>query len=210
MFITALLIKLWVWVIFMVPLSYIENHFFILFIHERIRKHTWYWTDKEVSTELRKYWCQHKRKPESFCYCWPAQQHIIWVRLLTWEPATDVSKETYVWAGMFAKAPKLEPYFILWNTTFIYLLTSTRSRRADITKSATLMIDSRRTKHPALSGHFACCICSRKCLWSHYPLQLPYSTISNGGVRVGSWLTFNKEPLACWGKWEIRVCLWPF
>lgn len=40
------------------------------------------------------------------------------------------------------------------NITFIYLLTSTPSRRAAITK--TLMIDSRRTKHPALSGHFAC------------------------------------------------------
>lgn len=25
---------------------------------------------------------------------------------------TNVSEETHVWAGMFAKAPKLEPYFI--------------------------------------------------------------------------------------------------
>lgn len=86
---------------------------------------------------------------------------------------------------MFAKAPKLEPYFILWDTTFIYLLTPGPSGGADIAKSATLIIDFGRTKHPALSGHFVGCIFSRKCLWSHYPLQLPYSIISTGGLGWG-------------------------
>lgn len=49
-------------------------------------------------------------------------------------------------AGMFAKAPKLEPYFILGNTTSIYLLAL--GGRADITKSAVLIIDLLHTEHP--------------------------------------------------------------
>lgn len=104
-----------------------------------------------------------------------------------------------MWAGMFAKGHKLEPYFIPCNTTFIYLLTSSLCQRADITKCAALMIDSWRTKHPALSGHFACSCAAFSAINVCGP-TIPsnsHTVLLALGVRVGSRLTFNKEPLAC-------------
>lgn len=178
---------------------------------------------KEVSIDFRK--CRIDVNTNTnlshFFYCWPAWEHIVWARLMTWERAETkrLKRKTYVWAGMFAKAPKSEPLLHSPETqpSFIFWLLL-RAREQISLKSAPLMIDS-----PAHQASWAewplclllCCIFSRKCLWSHYTLQLSYSIISTDGgqggeVRVGSWLTFNKEPLACWGKWQIRVCLWPF
>lgn len=92
---------------------------------------------------------------------------------------------------VFAETSKLEPCSVLRNATAIYLLTSRRERaREQISlKSAALMIDSRHTEHPGLSGHFACTcsafsavnVCGSTILKSHTVLLAP---MGEGG-RLG-------------------------
>lgn len=101
--------------------------------------------------------------------------------------------------------PETQPSFTFW------LLPS--EGRADITKSVALMIDSRHTEHPGLSGHSACTcsacsavnVCGPTSLFKSHTVLLTLTGVG-GKVRVGSRLTFNKAAWARWGKWKIRVC----